>query len=167
MKRILLPLLTAIALPTAVLGLGYEVKTNLMTDEKEIEFLMMATDSVKNDIGIKKEVYLFVRCEGGDPEIFVMTPTYNGENNLVGVRWNEDKPSYEYWSQSTNKKGYFVPDVKAFVKEIMQSYFLTFQWEPEDSNKKAVRFALNAQDFKKELEQAQKDGCNLGLTYDE
>ena len=92
-----------------------------------------------------------------------MTPTYNGENNLVGVRWNEDKPSYEYWSQSTNKKGYFVPDVKAFVKEIMQSYFLTFQWEPEDSNKKAVRFALNAQDFKKELKQAQKDGCNLGL----
>ena len=42
-------------------------------------------------------------------------------------------------------------------------YFLTFQWEPEDSNKKVVRFALNAQDFKKELKQAQKDGCNLGL----
>ncbi len=37
MKSLLLPLLAALALPIAVFGLGYEVKTNLMTDEKEIE----------------------------------------------------------------------------------------------------------------------------------
>ena len=50
MKRLLLPLIAAFALPTPVFSLGDEVKTNLMTDKKEIEFLMIATDSFKDDI---------------------------------------------------------------------------------------------------------------------
>ena len=161
MKRLLIPLLAAIALPTALESKFYTVETDLMTDETNIRFYIDSETQVLNSIGGRDAISLWVRCNNSYPEIFFTTPTYNADNTRVGVRWDKDKASFYNWSKSTDSQAFFHPRPKEFAQKLKEKSFLTVQWSPYSSKDRAAKFDLNSQEFKEDISKAIADGCNF------
>ena len=161
MKRILLPLLGLLALPTAVESKFYTVETDLMTDETKIRFLISSETQVLNSIGGRDTINLWVRCNNSYPQIFFTTPTYNADNTRVGVRWDKDKASFYYWTKSTDSQAFFHPRPKEFAQKLKEKSFLTVQWSPYSSTTRAAKFDLNSQELKEDISKAIADGCNF------
>ena len=130
MRRLLLLLLAAIALPTALESKFYKVDTDLMTDETKISFYISSETQVLNSIGGSETINLWVRCNNSNPEIFFTTPTYNADNTRVGVRWDKDKASFYNWTKSTDSQAFFHPRPKEFSQKLKEKSFLTVQWSP-------------------------------------
>ena len=78
MKRLLLPLLAALALPTAV-SAEYFFREDLMTDEKIHTVIHSSTTKTPNSIGIqeKADIVLVCKVKGrkADLEAYITTPT--------------------------------------------------------------------------------------------
>ena len=161
MKRILLPLLAALALPIAVESKFYTEDTDLMTDETKISFYISSETQVLNSIGGSEMINLWVRCNNSKPQIFFTTPTYNADNTKVGVRWDKDKASFYNWNKSTDSQAFFHPRPKEFAQKLKEKDLLTVQWSPYSSKDRAARFDLNSQEFKDDISKAIEDGCNF------
>ena len=161
MKRLLLPLLAAFALPTAVESKFYTVDTDLMTDETKIRFYIESETQVQDSIGGRDKINLFVRCNNSIPQILFVTPTYNADNTRVGVRWDKDKASFYSWNKSTDSQAFFHPRPKEFAQKLKEKSFLTVQWSPYSSTSRAAKFDLNSQEFKEDISKAIADGCNF------
>ena len=161
MKRLLLPLLAALALPNAVESKFYTVDTDLMTDETKIRFYIDSETQVLNSIGGRDTIKLWVRCNNSIPQIFFTTPTYNADNTSVGVRWDQDKASYYSWNKSTDSQAFFHPRPEKFAQKLKEKDFLTVQWSPYSSTNRAAKFDLNSQEFKEDISKAIADGCNF------
>ena len=161
MKRLLLPLLAFLALPTDLESKFYKVDTDLMTDETKISFYISSETQVLNSIGGSETINLWVRCNNSNPEIFFTTPTYNADNTRVGVRWDKDKASFYNWTKSTDSQAFFHPRPKEFAQKLKEKSFLTVQWSPYSSKDRAAKFDLNSQEFKEDISKAIADGCNL------
>ena len=78
MKRLLLPLLAALALPDSANAL-YNFKEDLMTDEKIHTVIHSSTTKTPNSIGIQKKTDIFLVCKvkgrKADLEAYIKTPT--------------------------------------------------------------------------------------------
>ena len=161
MKRLVLPLLAALALPTAVESKFYTVDTDLMTDETKIRFYIESETQVQDSIGGRDTINLWVRCNNSIQQILIVTPTYNADNTRVGVRWNKDKASFYNWNKSTDSQAFFHPRPKEFAQKLKEKSFLTVQWSPYSSTSRAAKFDLNSQEFKEDISKAIADGCNF------
>ena len=118
MKRFLFPLLAALALPTAVSSAPitkYEVKTDPLTDEKKVNIMLLSDDKTDNSIGTPRFTSLFIFCTAGQPEVFILTPSFNSDNREVALRWNKEKPVYEKWNINQKKTGFFPPDTREII----------------------------------------------------
>ena len=161
MKRLLLPLLAALALTNALESKFYTLDTDLMTDETKIRFYISSETQIINSIGGSETINLWVRCNNSNPQIFFTTPTYNAENTKVGVRWDKDKASFYNWNKSTDSQAFFHPRPKEFAQKLKEKSFLTVQWSPYSSTSRAAKFDLNSQEFKEDISKAIADGCNF------
>ena len=161
MKRLLLPLLAALALPNAVESKFYTIDTDLMTDETKIRFYIDSETQVLNSIGGRDTIKLWVRCNNSIPQIFFTTPTYNADNTSIGVRWDQDKASYYSWNKSTDSQAFFHPRPEKFAQKLKEKDFLTVQWSPYSSTNRAAKFDLNSQEFKEDISKAIADGCDF------
>ena len=161
MKRFILPLLALLIIPIKVDGGVYEIKEDIMTDEKEIIYAIISENQVSNIIGIKEYVGLIVRCKNGKPSLILNTPTYNADNKNIGIRWDKDKPTNEYWNKATSSDAYFHRNPKKFIEESKKRDSVTLQWQPYQRAAVAAKFDLNSQNWKEDTDQAIKDGCNL------
>ena len=161
MKRFLLPLIVALALPNGLESKFYTVETDLMTDETKIRFYIDSETQVLNSIGGRDTIKLWVRCNNSIPQIFFTTPTYNADNTSVGVRWDQDKASYYSWNKSTDSQAFFHPRPEKFAQKLKEKDFLTVQWSPYSSRNRAAKFDLNSQEFKEDISKAIADGCKF------
>ena len=161
MKRLIFPLLALFIIPIKVNGGAYEIKEDIMTDEKEIVYAIVSENKVSNIIGVKEYGALVVRCKNGKPSLILNTPTYNADNKNIGIRWDKDKPTNENWNKATSSDAYFHPDPKKFIEESKKRDSVILQWEPYQSAAVAVKFNLNSQNWKEDTDQAIIDGCNL------
>ena len=161
MKRLLLPLLAVLTLPTGLESKFYTVEKDLMTDETKIRFFIESETQVLNSIGGRDTINLWIRCNNSNPQIFFTTPTYNADNTRVGVRWNQDKASYYSWNKSTDSQAFFHPRPKEFAQKLKEKKFLTVQWSPYSSVERAAKFDLNSQELKEDISKAITDGCNF------
>ena len=87
MKHLLLPLLAALALPTAV-NADYSVEENLMTDETEHLIYFSSITKTSNTIGILEDAKIFILCKMKDNvrnklDVGIKTPTFNSDNTKV------------------------------------------------------------------------------------
>tara|TARA_B100000579_G_scaffold399091_1_gene379798 strand:- start:1156 stop:1635 length:480 start_codon:yes stop_codon:yes gene_type:complete len=157
MKRFLLPLLLAFALPAYSGQTKYGVEIDPMTDQKKITLMLLSEDKVDNSIGVPKFTALFVRCWGGEPEVFFMTPTYNGNNTRVGLRWDRDQSKYLSWNPSQAGDGYFSSNPIDTIQTLKGSSSLIFAWTPYKRTMETAKFSLN--DLKPLIKKGQTDGC--------
>jgi len=160
-KRFLLPLLALSLLPLKVSSGSYQIREDIMTDEKEIVFALISENKVSNVIGVEETGGLVVSCRNGKPSLFFSTPTYNGNNNYVGTRWDKEKASYNSWNESSSGTGFFHRKPKKIINEMRERDTLTLAWDPYQRREAALKFDLNSQNLKQDIEQAIKDGCKL------
>ena len=86
---------------------------------------------------------------------------FNADNRNIGVRWNKEEANYSDWNKATNGKSYFHRNPKDFINKTKEKDFLTLAWQPYQRGQEAVKFSLNSQNWKEDIEQSIKDGCSL------
>ena len=161
MKKFLLPFLALLAFPTS-LNAGYTSDVDLMTDETKIRISHNSITKVSNSIGVQESATLWIRCDFKNDkttnlEAFIKTPTYNADNNKVGMRWDSGEPIRTSWNESTSGTALFNPNPKKFINKLLESNTLVFQWSPYQSVPQAVKFDLIQ--MKTDIIQAKTDGC--------
>ena len=159
MKRFLL--LALFLLPIQVFSRSYEVEEDLMNDSKNIYFFLYSENQINNTIGVAENGIIMIKCSNGKPSLVFQTPTYNADNRRVGIRWNKDVASYADWNKSTSSNAYFHRKPKDFINEMKGKDFLTLAWQPYQRSQEAVKFDLNSQNWKQDIEQSIKDGCDI------
>ena len=161
MKKFFLPFLALFTLPHSV-NAGYSSSVDLMTDETKIRISHNSITKVSNSIGILEPATIWIRCDVKNDkttniEAFIKTPTYNSDNNKVGLRWDSGEPIRTSWNESTSGTSLFNPDPKKFINKLLESNSLVFQWSPYQSIPQAVKFDLIQ--MKKDIIQAKTEGC--------
>ncbi len=161
MKKFFLPFLAIIALPASV-NAGYSSSVDLMTDETKIRISHDSITKVSNSIGILEPATIWIRCNFKNDkttnlEAFIKTPTYNSDNNKVGLRWDSGEPIRTSWNESTSGTSLFSRDPKKFINKLLESNTLVFQWSPYQSIPQAVKFDLIQ--IKTDIIQAKTEGC--------
>ena len=169
MKLLLLPLLAALALPTAVnaeKNIFYSTKEDLMTDVTKVNIDLLSETTVLNSIGQEAQARIGIRCNGNELNTYIKTPTYNADNLGVQLRWDKNEPKIAYWNYSVDGTAYFpypratdneLEFHKSFIKNMRNHESLVFGWSPYSTAKKAVKFDLKK--LKPKFEQAIDDGC--------
>mgnify|MGYP001330619335 CR=1 FL=1 len=163
MKKFLIPFFALLALPASVKA-AYTSTVDLMTDETKIRISHNSTTKVSNSIGILEPATLWIRCDFKNDkttnvEAFIKTPTYNADNNKVGIRWDSGEPIRTAWNESTSGTALFNPDPKKFINKLLESNTLVFQWSPYQSVPQAVKFDLI--EMKKDIIQSKTEGCEF------
>ena len=175
MKRLLLPLLAAITINSLPLIAKenrtnfsnpdkqfYNVKTDPLTDLTEVQFLILSEDKVDNSIGVPRFTTLFVRCNNNNKfSLFIGTPTYNGNEEWVFLRWDKEKATKDLWNKSADGKSYFAPKPYDVLKKIKAHNTLTVGWNPYQRTTVATKFELKNLD--QLLGWAKQDGCKLDI----
>ena len=161
MKKFLLPFIVFLTFPAAV-NAGYSSSVDLMTDETKIRISHDSMTKVSNSIGIQEPATIWIRCNIKDNkttnlEAFIRTPTYNADNNKVGLRWDSGEPKRTYWNESTTGTSLFIPNPKKFINTLLEYNTLVFQWSPYQSIPQAVKFDLIQ--MKTDIIQAKTEGC--------
>ena len=174
MKLLIIQLLTAITFTFPVVANEnrtnysnpskqfYKVETNPLTDETEVQFLILSEDKVANSIGSLRNSTLFVRCNNNNKfSLFINTPTYNGNDEWVFLRWDKEKAKKDLWNRSADGKSYFAPKPYDVLKKIKEHNTLAVGWNPYQRTTVATKFELRNLD--QLLGWAKEDGCKLDI----
>ena len=167
MKSFLIPLLTVLVLPSAVIAetnIFYSTKEDLMTDVMKVNIDLLSETTVFNSIGQQEQARIGIRCIGNKLNAYIKTPTYNGDNLSVQLRYDKKEPKKVFWTGSVDGTAFFPgrngqEDFKAFIKEIRNHDSLVFGWSPYSTGSKAVKFDLKK--INPKIDQGIIDGCNF------
>lgn len=165
MKRLLIPLLTALALPTAInaeQNIFYSKKEDLMTDVIKVNIDLLSETTVLNSIGAQAKARIGIRCKGSELNTYIKTPTYNANNLQVQLRFDKNQPKKESWTGSVDGTSFFPEknnqkDHRSFIRNIRNHDSLVFGWSPYSTGAKAVKFDLTK--INPKIDQAIIDGC--------
>ena len=169
MKRFLIPLLAALALPTAINAAFMQKDENPMTDEKSLMIIERSSNSVDNSIGIGEKGTFAIGCldMAGKNKTMVafMTPTFNtSEPQHILVRFDKKDPKKMLWEGNKGGNGFVLPVSSSdeFINNILSHSKLALQWETwPDSTKKYLIFDLDG--LKKEMAKGKEEGCNFNF----
>ena len=169
MKRLLLPLLAALALPTAVNAAFIQKEEDPMTDNKSLMILEHSSNKVDNIIGVPEKGLFAIGCIDMEGEniyrIIFTTPTYNSaDDQNILVRF--DKEEAESWSMygQTGGTGFELPRSKRdkFLNKILNHSKLALQWKTyPESIKRYLIFDLEG--LKEEIYKAKEEGCSFNI----
>ena len=169
MKRLLLPLLAALALPTAVNAAFIQKEVDPMTDKKTLLILEHSSNKVDNSIGVQEKGLLAIGCVDMEGENYIRivfrTPTYNSsEGQDILVRFDKEKA--EYWSMYGHTAGTGFEVQKStrdkFLNKILNHSKLALQWKTYlESRTEYLIFDLSG--LKEEIYKAKEEGCNFNI----
>ena len=169
MKRLLLPLLAAIALPTAVNAALTQKDVDPMTDNKSLMIIERSSNKVDNSIGIPEKGLFAIGCMDMEGEnnyrIIFTTPTYNSSDGQdILVRFDkEEAESWSFYGQ-TGGTGFELPSSSRdkFLNKILNHSKLALQWKTySESIKRYLIFDLEG--LKEEIYKGKEEGCNFNI----
>ena len=161
MKRLILPLLAALAIPTAV-NAGYKSEFDLMTDKNQIMVWVTSENEVENILDRKEPVGIVIQC--GSENTFAYLQTGNvigGDNTNIRIRWDGSAPIEENWISSTDGTQITTRNTKEFIRKLENSSNIIIGWIPYMDSRKAAKFNLNSQNFKEDIIKARQNGCDI------
>ena len=117
---------------------------NIMGGKPKHLLTILSTNTVRNSIGTEKHVAIGIRCNysGNGLEAVILTPTYNGRNNRVSTRWNQESPTSGRWSRATSGTAYFHSRPQSFLNELLSNNSLAFAWHPYNRSQAAAKWNL-------------------------
>ncbi|MDC3041138.1 hypothetical protein OA105_01955 [Prochlorococcus sp. AH-736-B08] len=169
MKRLLLLLIAALAIPTAVNSAFIQKEENPMTDEKSLMIMEQSSNSVDNSIGISEKGTFVIGCidmAGQNKTMLAfMTPTYNSSDPQdILVRFDKKDAKKMLWVGNKGGNGFILPVSSSdeFINNILSHSKLALQWETyPNSIKKYLIFDLDG--LKKEIANGKEEGCNFNF----
>ena len=169
MKRLLLPLLAALALPTAVNAAFTQKEEDPLTDKKSLMITEQSTNKVKNSIGVPQKGLFAIGCFDMKGEntyrIIFRTPTFNSSDNQdILVRF--DKKEAENWSMygQNGGTGFELPASKRqeFLNNIVNHSKLALQWKDYPNLVKHY-LIFDLSELKEEIYKAKEEGCSFKI----
>jgi hypothetical protein len=90
---------------------------------------------------------LVLRCQEGKTNVYVVTGMaanveYGTDGHTVRLRFDDGKPTTQYWSESTDHEALFAPNPTQLAKQLLKVKTLTFQFTPFNASPAVVRFNL-------------------------
>ena len=136
----------ALAFVAAPVQASISSESDLMGGKAKHLYVIESTTTVNDSIGRDKTVGLGIRCNYNNKglEAVILTPTYNGRNNRVSTRWNQERPSNGRWSRATSGKGFFHSSPKSFLSELLSNNTLAFAWTPYNRAQVAAKWDLTS-----------------------
>ena len=158
MKRLLLPLLTAVTLPTAVNADYYSNEVDPMTDKSVI---ILGITSNEN-----KKVGLGIFCKGSKKvQATLLTDNVLDELNFVDIRWDKEKPKEYFWKAAKNRKIFLLgfsgfsgrKQANRYVKEFREHSSMIVRYPTWIDGQQTVTFDLKR--FHPLIDRAESEGC--------
>ncbi len=119
-----------------------ETSRSEMTDQPSATLSLNATNTVQGTI-LQVRPSLYIRCHEQKLELFIHSgAVLDGDlegHTTVRVRWGANEPAEEHWSRSTDYQAAFAPDPAEFVRQLLATPDLRFEFRPFDA---AARVAV-------------------------
>ena len=97
-------------------------------DDSETATLILYADSGENYLG--KKVYLVIRCQSSEVELYIGWNNYLGSEALVTTRVGSNKAVKNYWSLSSDSQATFSRNSKKLIKEMLSKQKFVAQVTP-------------------------------------
>ena len=167
MKRLLLPLLAAIALPTSLFSGEVVVNKDPMTDLKKIWMYVESENYYKDLVGQSKKALLVIGCLD-DPydseqtlQVSIETVGLNiAGDKSVDLRLDNDKTFTERWTNRNDQKGFQKINGREFLKQIKNKSRLLFAFEDYPYTPRTI-LEFDLVDLNDQLNEGEKEGCKF------
>ncbi len=128
-----------------------ETSTDPMDDVTNVTLGLGANEPLGLDFPYRDDyAALVIRCRKGKTDAYVVTHVpvktnyssdYDELGSFVRMRFNDEKPVGEYWSQSTDHSAVFAPSPISFAQRIAKGDRLVFEFTPFDAAATSVTFS--------------------------
>ncbi len=169
MKRLLLSLLVALALPTAVNSASSFLNNDPMTDRSSLIISEDSRDEVLNSIGVREKGKLLINCYDlkGKNLIIVafQAPTFNSKDNQdLLVRFDKNKPYTIPGLVISAKKSFFLNtnENDEFINNMLNHSQVLIQWKDWPNKIRRV-LSFDLPDLKEEMKKGKEKGCNFNF----
>jgi hypothetical protein len=122
-----------------------------MDSSKTVVLTLSAENTIHGPIGDRRPS-LIIRCKEGKTDAYVVTgmaasveeDSEGGpsEDHQVRLRFDDNPPATDRWSESTSHSGLFASDAVAFSKQLAGAQKFTFEFTPFDANPAVAQFDL-------------------------
>ena len=120
-----------------------ETSRSEMTDEPSVTLSLNATNTVEGVI-LQVRPSLYIRCHEQKVELYI----YGGSvldgdlegHTSVRVRWGAKEAAEEDWSRSTDYTAAFAPEPAEFVRQLLATPDLRFEFRPFDAAPRVAVF---------------------------
>jgi len=114
-----------------------------MTDQPSVTLSLNATNTVQGTI-LQVRPSLYIRCHEQKVELFIHSgAVLDGDlqdHTTVRVRWGAKEPAEEQWSRSTDYQAAFAPDPAEFLRQLLATPDLRFEFRPFDATARVAVF---------------------------
>ncbi len=91
---------------------------------------------------------MVIRCQENKTEVYVVTGTtasveYATDSHTVRLRFDDEKPITQHWSESTDSKALFAPNAILLAKQLSDHNKFTFEFTPFQGNPAIAVFELD------------------------
>jgi len=116
--------------------------TDDLTGKKTQTVVFDSENMVANSIGDPEYPSLVIRCSPDDTDLYLTTPTYNADNQIVYLRWGNKGVEEDYWQRSQDGTALF-PRLPGLILEKLIEYdTVVLGWQPYGTVRKTARFDL-------------------------
>ncbi len=120
-----------------------ETSRSEMTDEPSVTLSLNATNTVQGTI-LQVRPSLYIRCHERKLELFINSgAVLDGDpegHTSVRVRWGAKEAGEDDWSRSTDYTAAFAPEPAEFVRQLLATPDLRFEFRPFDAAPRVAVF---------------------------
>jgi len=113
------------------------VQSDPMDDSKKIFFMLPAETSTAYD-----NVVLFIRYQNGSTDLFVAWDEYLSDNTRMTIRFGDNDPYTENWSESSDNTAVFCRSPLTFIQKIAEHDRLVMWITPYSEGPKTAVFDI-------------------------
>lgn len=125
-----------------------------LTGKKTQTVVFDSENTVANSIGDPEYPSLVIRCSSDDTDLYLTTPTYNADNQIVYLRWGNKGVEEDYWQPSERGTALFSRIPGLILEKLIEHDTVVLGWQPYGTVRKTARFDLKT--VRRDLKQMSK-----------
>jgi hypothetical protein len=114
------------------------IATTKVSEMDYVKTMVAATGSFQHPAAS-----LVVLCKGGHAEAYVNAPEIISPEYGVRVRFDDGKPTRQYWTRATDYHAVFTPNVAGFLRKLTTSSIFYFEYTPYQEGSRVVSFNVS------------------------
>lgn len=124
------------------------VSKDKFTGNTRTIYVNSSIDSFYNDLGVEKKPVIMAGCDNNTTNVVISFDTVItcGDDEKIGLKFDDEQPYYEYWDGSTSCKALFSPQPIKFLKKMIGKKHLMVRFTPHGSGNRDVTFDIRGID---------------------